>query len=274
MSLRYRGNIVFVTLALVPLIAACGGSPSSTQTNPVQAFKSGYEQLRAPLNQTGDAIGAELQHAAGQTDAQLETTFQQLASRFQSQVSQAETLKPPQNLAADWNSVLDAAKRIESDLTAVVAAAATHSRSAGEQAGASLVADALELRSAAATIKAKLGIKYLRCAPPLSAAPVECIRGAVSHPGSTRLTLSDRCNRPGPAGSRSSGSRLQAGTDELSMRPSLPRCAESTPQGRPGARRTGTVHPTQAGAAAIWDEGKGRADPPQIRRAHRGASPW
>jgi hypothetical protein len=74
-------------------------------------------------------------------------------------VSQLETLKPPQNLAADWNSVLDAAKRIESDLTAVVAAAATHSRSAGEQAGASLATDAQDLQSAAATIKAKLGIK-------------------------------------------------------------------------------------------------------------------
>lgn len=143
----------------MPLIAACGGSSSSTQTDTFQAFKSGYEQLRGPLNQTGDAIGAEIQHAPGQTDAQVKTAVQRLTNRFQSQVSQLETLKPPPNLAAKWNSVIDSAKRIESDLTAVVAAAATHSPSAAEQAGASLVADAQDLQSAAATIKAKLGIK-------------------------------------------------------------------------------------------------------------------
>jgi hypothetical protein len=143
-------------------LPSCAANPrpsGPTQTSPLQAFKSGYEQLRGPLNQTGAAIGVEVQHASGQTDAQLRAAFQQLASRFQSQLSQLETLKPPQNLAADWNSVLDSAHRIESDLIAVVAAAATHSRSAGEQAGASLAADAQALQSAAATIKAKLGIK-------------------------------------------------------------------------------------------------------------------
>jgi hypothetical protein len=155
----FRLHILFAALALAPLIAACGGSSSSTQTNPFQAFKSGYEQLRGPVNQTGNAVGAELQHASGQTDAQVQTAFQQLASRFQSQVSQLETLKPPHSLAADWNSVLGPATRIESDLTAVVAAAATHNPSAGEQAGASLMADVQDLRPAAATIKAKLGIK-------------------------------------------------------------------------------------------------------------------
>lgn len=55
--------------------------------------------------------------------------------------------------------MLDSAKRVESDLTAIVAAADTHSQSAGEQAGASLVTDATALKSAAAVIRQKLGIK-------------------------------------------------------------------------------------------------------------------
>lgn len=143
------------------LLAGCGGSSSTTTStsNPTQQFKAAYEKVRGPVNQTGAALGAELQRAPSQTDAQLAAAFRQLSSRFEGQISQLETLKPPPSLAADWNSVVDSAKRVESDMTAVIAAAVTHSRSAGEQAGASLVTDAGELKSAAATVKQKLGLK-------------------------------------------------------------------------------------------------------------------
>lgn len=152
-----------VSLLVAVLLAACGSSSStSSSTSSASAlaqFRSEYETVRGPFNQTGQAIAQELQRATGQTDAQLAAAFRGLSTRFQSQVSELETFKPPQNLAADWNSVLDAAKRVESDLTSVVAAAVTHSQSAGEQAGASLVTDAGELKSAATTIKQKLGIQ-------------------------------------------------------------------------------------------------------------------
>ena len=151
--------IITTSVLIAALLAACGGNSSATHADATQRFKTGYEHFRGPLDQTGTAIGAELQRAPTQTDAQLAATFRQLASRFQSQLSELETLKPPPSLAADWNSVLDSAHRIESDLTAVVAAAATNSQSAGEQAGAALVTDAEALKSAAATVKQKLGIK-------------------------------------------------------------------------------------------------------------------
>jgi hypothetical protein len=85
--------------------------------------------------------------------------FHNLATRFQAQLSQLETLKPPASVQADWNSVISAGQRLVSDLDAIVAAAATHNRSAAEQAGASLANDANALRSSVAPIKAKLGLK-------------------------------------------------------------------------------------------------------------------
>ncbi len=142
-----------IAVAGVALLVGCGG-PSATAK-----FKAGYVSQRGPLNRTSDAIGSSLQQASSQSDAQLFATFHQLAIRWQSQLSQLETLKPPSNLAADFNTITGAATRVESDLNAVVAAAATHSVSAGRQAGASIVTDALAIRSAATTLKQKLGIK-------------------------------------------------------------------------------------------------------------------
>ncbi len=142
-------------LAIAVLVAACGSSSNDT----LSKFKSDYEAQRGSLDKTGTAIGQEIQQASKQTDAQVGAAFHTLATRFQSQLSQLETLKPPANLAADWNTLTAAATRLEADLNAVVAAAATHSQTAAEQAGASLVTDAAALKAAAAPIKSKLGIK-------------------------------------------------------------------------------------------------------------------
>ena len=154
-TVAIRTHTASVAVILSLLAAACGGSSQSQE----QKFKAGYEKLRGPANKTGRALGAELKAAPGQTDAQVAAAFRGLASRFQGQVSQLETLKPPSNLAADWNSVLGSANRIEADLRSMVAAAAAHSRSAAEQAGADLATNAGSLKSATTTIKSKLGIK-------------------------------------------------------------------------------------------------------------------
>jgi CRISPR/Cas system-associated protein Csm6 len=82
-----------------------------------------------------------------------------LAIRWQTALSQLETLKPPSNLAAPLNTLSDAANRAEADLTAITAAAATHSSSAAKQASASLVTDILSAKSASTTITQKLGIQ-------------------------------------------------------------------------------------------------------------------
>jgi hypothetical protein len=105
-----------------------------------------------------EAIGAEIQHGSSQSDGQLLNAFRKLAGRWQTQLSQLQSLKPPANVSSDFNSLTGAASRVESDLDAVVSAAATHSYSAAQQAGASIVSDVTAARQADATIAHKLRI--------------------------------------------------------------------------------------------------------------------
>jgi type IV pilus biogenesis protein CpaD/CtpE len=143
-------------VALVFAVSGCGGSSSSDQT---AKFKKSYTTTVVQLKQTSSAIGHAIQGASSETDAQLVTTFRGLAGRWQNQLSQLETLKAPSKVAADFNTLTAAATRVESDLNAIVAAGATHSASAGKQAGASIVPDVLAAKSAATTIDQKLGVK-------------------------------------------------------------------------------------------------------------------
>lgn len=154
--MRERVLVLMCAAAAFMLPTACGGSSSSNTT---AKFKSEYNQIKGPLNATSRAIGAEIEQASKQTDAQVGAAFHSLATRFQSQLSQLQTMKPPADLQSDWNTVISAGQRIETDLGDVVSAAATHSFSAAEQAGAKLVMDAEALKAAVAPIKAQLHLK-------------------------------------------------------------------------------------------------------------------
>lgn len=145
-----------VVAAAVMVLPGCGGSSSSNQT---ATFKTSFQSAVNQLRDTSQAIGTAIKQAPSQTDAQIATAFQQLATRWQNHLSQLETLKPPSNLAAVFNTLTAGATRAESDLNAIVAAARTHSSSAAEQASASLVSDILAAKSASTTITNKLGIK-------------------------------------------------------------------------------------------------------------------
>jgi hypothetical protein len=126
---------------------------------PASNFKYGYNAVRGPLNQTGQAIATEIQQAPQQTDAQVAATFRTLAARFKGQVAKLKALEPPASVADDWNNVTSAASRLDSDLYAIASAAVSHSTAAAYQAGASLAADAQALTEALAPIKQKLGLK-------------------------------------------------------------------------------------------------------------------
>lgn len=144
-----------VVVALVPL-AGCGGSSSSDQT---AKFKSGLSPAVNALKKTSQSIGTAIEHASGETDAQIASTFSDLAKRWQDDVSQLETLKPPSNLAATFNTLTAASSRAETDLNAIVVAAKTHSATAAEQASAALVTDVSSAKSASTKLTDKLGIK-------------------------------------------------------------------------------------------------------------------
>jgi hypothetical protein len=151
-----KGRSPAALVAVAVAIAGCGGSSSSDQT---AKFKKSYAAVSNHLRQTSQAIGSAIQQAPGQTDAQLATTFHGLASRWQSQVSELETLHPPSNLQTVFNTLTSAATRTESDLTAIASAAETHGVAAAKQASASLVTDILAAKAASTTITNKLGIK-------------------------------------------------------------------------------------------------------------------
>jgi hypothetical protein len=135
------------------LVAGCGGSSN----NQSAGFKGGYESTANQLKQVSHDIGVEIQRAPKQTDAQVLTAFHGLAARWQNHLSQLQTLKPPSNLAADFNTVTGAAGRVEADLNGIVSAAGTHSGAAARQAAASLVRDILTAKAASTTITGKLG---------------------------------------------------------------------------------------------------------------------
>ena len=148
-----RAGAAFALPATLALVSACGGSSSSQS----DTFKTGYESAANQLKQVSIDIGKEIQQAPKQTDAQVVAAFRGLATRWQDHLSQLQTLKPPSNLAADFNTVTGAASRAEADLNGIVAAARTHSASAAQQAAASLVGDVAAAKAASTAITNELG---------------------------------------------------------------------------------------------------------------------
>src|SRR5437763_4413000 len=140
-------------VAVLAVLSGCGGSDMTAQ------FKSGYDAVRAPLNQTGQAIAQEISQASKQSDAQISANFSSLAQRFSAQLAKLKALKPPSSVAAQWTNVTDAATRLDSDLSAIASAAGTHNSSATQKAATSLAADASALTQAITPIKQKLGLK-------------------------------------------------------------------------------------------------------------------
>jgi CRISPR/Cas system-associated protein Csm6 len=143
-------------LAALVLLAGCGGGSSSDQT---AKFKTDFGSVVNQLRDTSRSIGAAIQQASSQTDAQIGTTFQGLASRWQTQLTRLQTLKPPSNVSTEFNTLTGAAGRAEAYLTAIAAAAGSHSNTAATKATTSLITDIMSAKSASTTITQRLGIK-------------------------------------------------------------------------------------------------------------------
>lgn len=144
-------------VATLALLSGCGGSSSSS--NQMATFKKGYEAMSARLTTAGETVGGTLKQARSKSDAQLNAAFRSLASRWQTELSEVETLQPPSSLKADFNTVTSAGSRVESDLTALVDASATRNESAGAQAYVSLLTDFQTIRTADAALKHALAAK-------------------------------------------------------------------------------------------------------------------
>src|SRR5947199_295548 len=128
MQARLKLSLALLAAA-VPLAGCGGGSSSSDQTS---TFKKAFQPIEVQLQATGQAVGSALQQAPSGTDQQLSAAFKGLASRWQGQVNRLKALNPPAKVSADFKKMTGAATRFESDLTAISAAAATHSKSAAQ----------------------------------------------------------------------------------------------------------------------------------------------
>jgi hypothetical protein len=145
--------------AAAVIAAGCGSSSAGSQTNITQSeFKPNFGQVVNQFKQTSRAIGLAIEHASGQSDAQLTAIFSALAARWQGDVTKLKALKPPPSVAAQYQTLTGAATRTETDLNAIVTAAKTHDASAAKQAGGQLVKDILQAKAASQTITSKLGI--------------------------------------------------------------------------------------------------------------------
>jgi len=150
---RYLLSCVSLMLALAGLVAcggggSSGGSSTTTHTASASEFASPYHQATAQLQSISKQVGAAIEQAPHASDAQLAKEFQALAGHWQEQLSALETLSAPAALATGFNTLKDAVTRVESDLNSVVTASETHSKTAGEQAGANLVTDILAAKTA------------------------------------------------------------------------------------------------------------------------------
>jgi hypothetical protein len=149
-------RMIFGALAASAAIAlaGCGGSSDTTAK-----FKSGYNAVRGPLDQTGQQIVGELKKASNETNSQVEAAFQSLAGRWGGEVTRLGKLTPPSDIQTDWNKVIQTATRIEADLLGVATAAKTNSTSLAQRSTTSLARNIYALQAAVAPIKTKLGLK-------------------------------------------------------------------------------------------------------------------
>jgi hypothetical protein len=158
MPLPTRFPALAALVAALAVLAGCGSS-SSSSTNPTAAFKQGYQPAVNGFAQAAQAIGLEIERAAHQSDAEVETRFRALAAEWQAHVDQLRGLKPPSTLATPFATLTGAAIRAEADLSAAALAAQTHNVANARRVGADMVRNILAAKAAATTINQKLGIR-------------------------------------------------------------------------------------------------------------------
>jgi hypothetical protein len=131
-------------------------------------FVTHYNSLVPESGQIDLAIQPVFRNARTQSDRQFAPTLRRLSRRLQSEVGKLAMLIAPRNLSVDLDRLKTAATRVESDVGALVAAAAAHrGRAVLSPLFLTLAQDSAASRSAskalqtaiAGAINQKLGIK-------------------------------------------------------------------------------------------------------------------
>jgi molecular chaperone GrpE (heat shock protein) len=151
--------------ATLALLSGCGssssgssssspsaGSSSSTQASQSSAqFKAAITPVLNSFKRASQATGAALQQARSQTDAQLASTFQQLATKWKSALAKLETLQPPPRFAAAYSRLKSQVSGVAADLAAISTAAQNHNASAAKTATIKLIKDILSAKTTSTT---------------------------------------------------------------------------------------------------------------------------
>jgi hypothetical protein len=157
-----------ITATLI-LLSACGGSASSTSSSSAPAsssstrqtsqtsqspaqFKTAITPVLNEFKSASQATGAAIQNARSQNDAQLATTFQQLAAKWNSALTHLKTLQPPPRFTAAYNRLTSQVSKVTGDLMAIASAAQSHNGAAAKTGANALVNDILSAKATSTTI--------------------------------------------------------------------------------------------------------------------------
>jgi hypothetical protein len=140
------------TAASLVLLAGCGGSSSSSSAN----FKTGYQSAMKGLSTTAAQVGTTVEGAAKASDAELQSAFKALASRWQTGTAQLDKLTAPSSVSTEFSSLKSAASRVEGDLNAITSAASTHNGTSAKTAAQHLVIDLSAGKTADTKIRSAL----------------------------------------------------------------------------------------------------------------------
>ena len=139
--------------------SGAGSSSTSSAPSPAASFTPGYEAAVVQFKATSMAIGAAIQNASKLTNAQIATTFGQLASSWGSTVSALGALTPPASVSTTFGKLQHSAAAASADLNAIVQAAKSGNSPAAAHASGQLVTDIVAAKGDAQSIDSKLGIK-------------------------------------------------------------------------------------------------------------------
>lgn len=159
---------LLAVVMIAAFAAGCGGSDSddtatetatASQQQQAAAFKSGATAATAATTKIGTDLGAAIQSASSQTDAQLAATFTDLAARSRAVVADLNALDPPAASRAKVNALVGALSTGAQDLDAIATAARAGDAASAKSATETLVRDSPAIMAAKDALDADLGVK-------------------------------------------------------------------------------------------------------------------
>jgi hypothetical protein len=141
--------------ALLAAVALSGCGGGSGQPSAADA-KAAYASARAQIVGLGGSIGAAIGAASRETDVQLASAFDALATRGRAAVATLDALRVPGSLAAKRDALRNALEKGVGDLVDIASAARASDASAARTAAEQLISDSRTIRQARAAFERAL----------------------------------------------------------------------------------------------------------------------